>query len=274
MFSSSRRARRGFTLVELLVVIGVILVLVALLLPAARKSVEAARQVTCMNHLRQIGMACLMYCHDNNNEFPGFAGSQTEDGGPLLYEWIYADEIYKGGGAAGAPFDDVHQSPILRYLTNRDITVLRCPSDNPEHHQYVTHPELGPYHYSYVLNAWMCQWPAGWLRMTYVNLGYNIWPAYRLTEVKNPSQKVFFMEGDPRFIDDGSELLQSFMPTDNGDIHGSFVHDTFRNADDDQSRTNVVFCDGHCEFVTGGYVANGEYVNGVQVKQAHYDPHF
>ncbi|HMO87103.1 MAG TPA: DUF1559 domain-containing protein, partial [Lacipirellulaceae bacterium] len=62
-------AKLGFTLVELLVVIAIIGVLVALLLPAIQAAREAASRSTCMNHLRQIGLAQQMY-HDSHQVFP------------------------------------------------------------------------------------------------------------------------------------------------------------------------------------------------------------
>jgi prepilin-type N-terminal cleavage/methylation domain-containing protein len=57
MFSQNGHSKRGFTLVELLVVIAIIGVLVALLLPAIQAARESARRTTCMNQLRQIGIA-------------------------------------------------------------------------------------------------------------------------------------------------------------------------------------------------------------------------
>lgn len=67
--SSLRTIRRGFTLIELVVVLAVLALLIALLIPAIQSSREASRRATCRHHLRQLGLALHGY-HDAHGTVP------------------------------------------------------------------------------------------------------------------------------------------------------------------------------------------------------------
>ena len=73
--------KRGFTLIELLIVVAIIAILAAMLLPALSKAREKARQATCMNNLKQLGQAILMYANDY-------------DGKWMCYHWVIGDTTY------------------------------------------------------------------------------------------------------------------------------------------------------------------------------------
>lgn len=63
-------ARVGFTLVEFMVVVVVLVVLAALFLPALRKAQPRAKRINCTNHLKQVGLAFRMWALDHDDKFP------------------------------------------------------------------------------------------------------------------------------------------------------------------------------------------------------------
>jgi len=128
--------RRGFTLIELLVVIAIIAILIALLLPAVQKVREAANRTTCVNNMKQVGIATHAI-HDVYRSLPPLAASsdalnlsalsgpyQTANSGYTVFAWllpfIEQDNVYKAITAASGSTLAIRRTVIKPYV---------CPSD-------------------------------------------------------------------------------------------------------------------------------------------------
>src|SRR5690606_20564951 len=121
--SSMRRnvtPRRGFTLVELLVVIGIIALLISILMPALTKVKDAANKVACASNLRQMTLATRMYLNDNNGRFYiGQSGTGTIRGVEYHIFYKEGDTHLKQQGF------DVWYSQYLGGSTATDIESIR-----------------------------------------------------------------------------------------------------------------------------------------------------
>jgi len=126
--------RAAFTLVELLVVIGIIALLMSILLPTLGRVKEQANSIKCASNLRQIGLALTGYMNENGGRFPAAA-----QGGALrshdFFHWQDGRNKDESAlaGYFGRPLNPVH---------------FICPSDDVEVH-------ASAYKYSYVMNLFM-----------------------------------------------------------------------------------------------------------------------
>src|SRR5258708_719419 len=92
------RRSAGFTLVELLVVIGIIALLISILLPALSRARESGNRVKCLANLRQLTFAWMSYANDNKGWMPGAGTATTDPTTGLAYSWIG-----RRGAGAGHP---------------------------------------------------------------------------------------------------------------------------------------------------------------------------
>lgn len=139
MRGSAEVGHRGFTLVELLVVISVIGILVALLLPAVQAAREAARRMQCQNHLKQLGLAFHHY-HDSHHSFPPGDGYGYRQGNTWIYgtaswhlfilPYMEQSSLYEQVSIENPPGRDVGNTPIGNTtLAGTTVPYARCPSD-------------------------------------------------------------------------------------------------------------------------------------------------
>ena len=77
----SRGTAKGFTLVELLVVIGIIALLISILLPSLKKARDQSRTVACQSNLRQIAQGFLLYANASKGQLPPLSEKQPPSGG-------------------------------------------------------------------------------------------------------------------------------------------------------------------------------------------------
>ena len=114
--------RRGFTLVELLVVVAIIALLISILLPAMKQAREAAQLVVCRSNLRQIGVAMFVYAAENHNHIPAPLGTDYDSNQPRTTGTCWAEAI---APALGRPITwDTDAAPL-----DIKIPVLACPLD-------------------------------------------------------------------------------------------------------------------------------------------------
>src|SRR5256885_2233333 len=162
--------RKAFTLVELLVVIGIIAILIGILLPTLAAARRAANNVACLSNVRQMAMAALLFAHEHKGYLPIASDDRwAKMNDPLRQKWAYRNDPSAVDGSGITVFD--WASSLIPYLGGKagqtfatapeaQSKVFRCPADqwlgvpDPGYRIFQNVPPTPQYHsISYGYNA-------------------------------------------------------------------------------------------------------------------------
>lgn len=213
--------RKAFTLIELMVVLGIIMILVSLLLPIIKSARDQADTIICLSNLRQMGIAAQNYVAVNQGYYP-----IARDGSA---EWDFKVT------AAGV-------EPGILWMGQTTLKIQQCPSyagKSPT----VTDPYTG-YNYN----------------TSYIGHGvgeFRIMPA-KATQVRRPAEVALF--GDGQYYGGTNKYMRAprkDIPIAKGDSVSVAVRAAGTQGYRHRGKTNVVYCDGHAATVSRRYTMTG-----------------
>ncbi|MEM6313758.1 MAG: type II secretion system protein [Planctomycetota bacterium] len=231
LLNRGRRRRGGFTLVELLVVIGIISVLISILLPSLTAARRSAQSVSCLSMIRQLGLANIMYANESDG-------------------WMVPNRYRTVGSTRTVMW---HGNLLYRQLMSFDPNAISaqwvwpeeyfCPSATPQNFTEVvstgqTFPHATD---SYHLNG---------VNFSFKGLGAEHFYGFKLTKVKWASEGMFAS-------DNIENIFNTMQNSNNYQVSGAKSEGiAWRHGGEEieQHRANASFLDGHA-----ASVARSEY---------------
>jgi len=238
VLAGRERGGRGFTSIELLVVVSIIALLISILLPSLSKARQKARTTVCQSNLHQLALAVRYYTSDNRDRLPYILGTDTD-----------GDGRYNN-----APYYQYHQLfDFWNYL--KDLSIFICPSARDENSVIaLREPGAPPYHSYYTVRKADDRYIQAYRQ--------NWWPDINPTDYPGPLVLPLYTE---YWFNDWSEgAVTAFgvpVPAINGGLVGKIpfpnlaviITDSMWNVREELLRhdggLDFAFLDGHVEWI-------------------------